>query len=246
MRIWLVVLAASVLLGANLGAVVSAWRNRNHAAGGTVELTERELHLPPLIGDSTALLLDLHWEMAGADRPGNEGAGWLTVPKLQELGFDCTLPTTNAHARAHYSAMGLVPVQVVLEYEGEAWRRVDPQRKVRSHLFAIDAGQDPRRLREKYADPARFILARGLVRLVFETHDRPGGEALAEPRLRGRIVELLPSTVFVPPPYCETLQKLRRPLTTDRPEADPAPRFALTLSWGTRQEPWVSGVRLLP
>lgn len=244
--------AATVVVAAHLWGLRSSWQNRSHAAGGTVELTEREVTLPPIIGDSTALDLGLRWEFETKSEADRGTPDWLDATKLAELGFDCRLAPTHPEARDHYDSQPARPVYLVIEYGGEAWRaserrapsgpaKRDPQRD--SRLFAVDAGQDPGALRQKYPDTAQYLITRGVVRITRRgaTADEPRS---GQPRLRGW-VEVVPGRIFVPRPHCQVLQGLRH-REGERPSPPATPRYAVTVSWGTRYEPWVQAVRLLP
>ena len=241
----LVLAAAAVVVASNAWTLVSSTRNRSEAIGGTVELTERELRLPPLLGDSTALFLELKWDVPSTDPGEHRAPDWLTPAKLEELGFDCRMPPASPDAHDHYSAVPPVPVYLVLEYEGDAWKnaRFDPDRTTR--LFAVDAGREASRLRDKYRDPKRNIIVQATVRLMYQDRSFRDGKPLPEPRLRGRIETILPDGIFVPRPHCRLLQDLRG--HEDGPDDRSArePRFAVKVSWGRAYEPWVEGVRLL-
>ncbi len=250
-RTLLMLAAAAVVLVSNGWAVFSSLHNRRAAEGGRVELTERELRLPPMIGDSTALALELNfWRGDPEDRRGDRFPGWLDAAKLAELGFDCSVPVTSPHARDHYSASRNALVYLVLEFDGETARRFLRERADRSphpletRLFVVDAGKDPRSLRQKYPDPARFIITRGVVMLELRERGGPDDRLLPQPRLVGWISTLAVSHVFVPTPESRLLQPLRhRP---DEPEEHREPRFAATVCWGKNYLPWIESVRLLP
>ena len=245
MRKAMLLAAALVVLTANLAVLVKGLRNRGDAPGGTVELTDRELRLPPMSGDSTAILLSLQWEALSTDPREGRAPEWLDAVKLEELGFDCRAPATNSHAREHYSAMLPLLRYVVLEYKREADARTARDQRPRSNLVAVDAGKDPLRLRQKYADLARYVITRGLVRPRVSDRSPQEAKPPPTPRLRGWIVELVPSTVFVPQPHSRKLQGLRQRGGRTQEDAAAPPRFAVTVSWGTAYEPWVRGVRLL-
>jgi hypothetical protein len=51
--------AAAIVVVSNAWIIISAHRNRASPAGGTAELTERELRLASRMGDSTAVFLEL-------------------------------------------------------------------------------------------------------------------------------------------------------------------------------------------
>ena len=240
----LLLAAAGVVLGSNISVIVLSQRNRTDMPGGTLELTERELRLPPIEGDSTAILLRLRWELPGDHPETPDLPDWLDAAKLAALGFDCDMPVSDPHARQHYFALPPRPCFVVLELNGEAWQRTTDDGQYRSRLFVIDAGTDPARLREKYPDSSHFIIARGLVRPRLWHRDARTGHLLSEPRLSGR-VEIVPNKIFVARPYGSLLQGLRSSDEQLREQMQP-PRFAATVSWGIAYEPWLREFRLLP
>ena len=236
---------AGIVLLATAWALIAAWRNRQEPRGGTVELTERELRLAPMLGESTVTLLNLEWDVL-SDKPRDQGPpAWLDGKKLAELGFDCAIPVTSAIARRHYGSTSARPVFLVLEYEGDAWQQAHAQRKTTTRLFVVDAGRDARSLRQRYPDTARHILARGLVRPFLQDREGPDDTLLAVPRLRGRVLTLLPGQIFVPRPHNRLLNKFRSNDPSGREEEEREPRFAVTVSWGSNYEPWVTAVREL-
>jgi len=245
MRRILVLTAVAVVLAANAWSLVATWRNRNSPSGGTLELTEREVRLAHVPWESTAMLLELHWD-ARTDSPrGRRRPAWLDATKLTELGFDCTVPVGSPNAEEHYSSLPSVPVFLVLEYEGDAWRRASKVFEPETRLFVVDAGLDGRRLRGRYADTKRHVITRGVVRLSYQKRSTADGTLYATPRLEGWIESVLPSEIFVPQPYSRSLEEFRQrgPPTRDAPKGKP--RFAVTVSWGSNYEPWVHGVRRL-
>jgi len=235
---------AGVVLLANAWVLIAAWQNRRDSRGGSVELTERELRLAPMLGESTVTLLNLEWDVL-SEKPQHQGPpGWLDEKKLVELGFDCSIPVTNPIARRHYGSMSAAPVFLVLEYQGDAWRQAQAQRKTTTRLFVVDAGREASRLRVRYPDTARHILARGLVRPFFQDREGPDDTLLAVPRLRGW-VQVLPAQIFVPRPHNRLLNKFRSNDLSGREEEEREPRFAVTVSWGSNYEPWITAVRQL-
>jgi len=201
--------AVGVVLLANAWVLIAAWRNRREPRGGTVELTERELRLAPMLGESTVTLLNLEWAVR-SESPRDQGPpAWLEEKKLAELGFDCTIPVTSPIARQHYNSLSAAPVLLVLEYEGDAWRQAQAQRKTTTRLFVVDAGREARPLRERYPDTSRHILARGLVRPFLQDREGPDDKPLAVPLLRGRVLTLLPGQIFVPRPHSRLLRQFQ-------------------------------------
>ena len=240
MRRRLVLLAVGVMVLAHLAAWLAYVRNGRQVTGGPLTLTGRELRLPPALGDSTSLLLGLRWENDGVQAERYGGVRWLTVAKLEELGFDCRVSPAEAHARVHYRAAGLRPAFVVLEFRDEPGAATPPGGERRSRLRAVDVGSDPVRLREAHVGAGRFVIVRGLVRAFVETEDPVTREAFPQPRLLGRVVELQPGALSVPRPYAAQLQPLRRE------PAGVSARFTATVSWGADYLPRLEAVQVEP
>ena len=242
----LIISAGIVVLGTQAAVLRSVSQNRAAAPGGTIEMTERELHLPRASSESTAIFLELEWDTLTAPEGYRRAPLWLDAAKLSELGFDCHLPVTHARAGEYYKSMPARPVFVVLEYEGQAWKNAPVDRGQMTRLFAVDAGRDAQELREKYADTGRYIIARAVVGIIFQDRSVPEGKLLPQPRLQGRINWIMPNQVFVPRPHSQMLQGLRGRDESDQDPDDRAPRFAATVAWGKRYEPWVTAIRRLP
>jgi hypothetical protein len=237
--------ACAIVLITQASVLVSVSQNRRDTPGGTVELTERELHLPRADSESTAIFLELEWDTLTAPEDRRRAPLWLDAAKLSELGFDCHIPMTHPQAAAYYKSLAARPVFVVLEYEGQAWKNAPPDRRQQTRLFAIDAGRKADKLREQYPDMNRFIIARALVGLIYQDRSVPDYKLLPQPHLQGRI-RILPNRIFVPLPYDKTLQDLRVRDESDQDPDERAPRFAATISWGRHHEPWVTAIRRLP
>ena len=117
----------------------------------------------------------------------------------------------------------------------EADQRLARERLAESRLFAVDAGLDPAALRGTYADRARFIITKGLVKPAYDydKHRR---------RVRGYIVRLSVETIHVPLAHRHLLDAL---IAQDGSRtSNPAPpRYAVDLAYGRRFEPWIVAVR---
>ncbi|MCU0961298.1 MAG: DUF4824 family protein [Pirellulaceae bacterium] len=245
MKLTVVVAAAAIVVVSNAWALVTAWRNQSHADGGTLELTEREVPLLRVPWETTATQLELHWDVL-SDAPAGDGpAAWLDAAKLAELGYDCRVALDDPQAREHYNSLPPVEVFVVLEYADEAWRKAQPRQETRTRLFVVDAGRDAARLREQYPGDNRHVIVRGIIRPFYQEHSIPDGAPLSAPRLRGWVQDVLPSRIFVPQPHGAALEEFRDQGPPDSEPAETAPRFAVTISWGSDYEPWVLAVRRL-
>lgn len=246
MKRLLILSAGIIILLTQASALISVAQNRRDTRGGTIELTERELHLPRADSESTAIFLELEWDTITAPEDRRRAPLWLDATKLSELGFDCHMPMAHAQAAAYYKSLAAMPVFVVLEYEGQAWRNAPPDRRQQTRLFAIDAGRQAGKLREQYPDMNRFIIVCALVGLIYQDRSIPDYKLLPQPRLQGRIDRIMPNQIFVPLPYSKTLQGLRGRDNADQNPEERAPRFAATISWGRHHEPWVTAIRRLP
>lgn len=248
MRILIVGMALLVVVAAHLNGLHQARQNRGEPRGGTLTLTEREVPLVFIPGDSTVTLLDLSWDVLGSGPSYNRRPDWLDGGKLAELGFAYSVPLTDPKAEAHYRSLLPREVYLVLEFEGEAWRKAPADRDRTTRLFVVDAGLDPARLRERYPEVSRHAIARGVVRLRYlhPGHREDGGEASEEPRLVGWIQNLVPSQVFVPRPHSDALAQFRKEDRERRRAGahgrEAEPRYSVVLSWGADYTPWVSGM----
>lgn len=237
--------AVAVVVAANALALGGAAWNMRGEPQAVLELTERELELPPATPENTALALRLRWTDPQRVRPPSPGlaapagtTSWFDRLKLEEVGFDCGLPLDDAH-EARYRAMPPRRVYAVLEYDGEAWRSYERSivaaggdASLRSRLVVVDAGLDPAVLRARWPDWHRAIVVPATAVLVVE---RRGGRRLA---LHGRIAEVYPSQLNVPRPVNQVLAPLQRSA------GDPARgRFRVKVAWG-RRDPWIIGVTL--
>jgi len=102
-----------------------AW-NRSGEPAARLDLTERELALPGAWRDeeNTGLALTLRFHAPEPwQEPGEEMASWLDREKLGELGFDVGVDPEAPTAERHYRSPLPREVWLVLEDEGEAWRR---------------------------------------------------------------------------------------------------------------------------
>ncbi len=213
-------LAAAVVVAANLLALAGVARNRAGGPRWSIELTEKELPLAPRGLDNTRIALRLEWEntVPRWDRE-RRAADWFDRAKLEGLGFDCRVEPGDPGAERHYNRQLPREAWVVLEYGG------DPGASG-SRLRAADAGPDEVQLRSRYGDPARFLVLPGRVRMVYEKK---------EGRLRGAILGLLVDQIQVPREHRSVFEGWRA-----------GSRYAVTLGFGARGEPWVTGARRLP
>ena len=243
-------IAALVVLVSNAYALGRASLDRRGEPEAVLELTERELRLAPRETENTAMTLRLMWTDPSE---GEREAGWFDRARLASVGFDCRPPVTEANA-ADYRTTPPRSAFVVLEYDGDAWRRyIDllpdaTQRDTaarQSRLVPIDVGLDADALRARHPDRRRTVIVPVTAGLSFV---QGRGHA---PFLRGRINSVLPAEINVPLPLRSALETLPAPAPAalDRrsgPLADSLPgepRYRATVKWGRSHEPWLDSVR---
>ncbi len=232
--------ALLVVLVANGWGVWQSIQNRTEPRGGTLQLTEHELPLEATAFESSVTVLKLDWR---TDRTRNDRFGpaaWLDSSKLAGLGFDCGVPLNSPKAPRHYSSTPARRVFLALEHESNT----EGGAKDTTLLRVIDADQNAQRLRERYADPAKHSICRGIVRIGLRTHDAEGG-LLSTPELEGWVVGLVPSEVSVPRPTNRLLARFLRPIEEGEKTPAGEPRFSARVHWGKNYEPWVDDVRAL-
>jgi hypothetical protein len=246
MRRVLLLVAAAVLLVANGWGIWQATKNRPEPRGGTLDLTERELPLQPMALESSVTVLRLNWSTSGrTDRRGDDRQGppaWLDTNKLAELGFDCSLPLTDPKAPRHYASTPPRPVFLLLEYRASVSERASEPARAATGLIVVDAALDPDRLRQRYPDPQKHAICRGLVRITLSHHNSQNSPP-EQLYLQGWIQGLSPSEVSVPVPENRLLTRLPRPEFEDVGKPPKPPRFSARVRWGKNYEPWVDEVR---
>lgn len=114
-----------------------------------------------------------------------------------------------------------------------------------SRLLAVDAGDDARVLRERYPDTSRYLITTAEFRMRIDrskSAERETGWAV----VRGHIGRIHSSRIHVPLQHHEALQAVLGSDTRShrRRGAGPveSPRYAVTLHYGKRYEPWVAGI----
>ncbi len=241
----LLVAGLVLILLANAAVLAGVAWNRRGEPEAAVILTERELNLPWSAGDEddTGLILRLEW---------NETAGALPATTLRELGFRLSPPPGRAEPPR--------TAWVVLEMDGEAWKRLFVQRSREveeqrskaeesdcppgsdleqmrtreSRLVVVDAGLDRHSLRLRHPDRSRSVIVPGVVGpdgVVSEL----GLESIHVPR---RLRPVLDEIVTA-----ELVQRHRIAGAEDGPRP---PRYRATVAFGRRGEPWLVSVEKLP
>jgi hypothetical protein len=114
--------------------------------------------------------------------------------------------------------------------------RLQHERITKSRLFAIDAGLDPLRLREKYNDRTRFIIAQGVVEPGYVFSNK-------EKEVTGHIKGLSVATLHVPLNQRNVLDIFLTQIR--RKDAFQSPRYEVKLAYGSRLEPWIVSIHPL-
>jgi hypothetical protein len=247
---------------ANVFALVHAARNRAGVPDATLTVTDRELAYSHFSNssDNSGVTLGLRW--TAPDEPGTWGfsqnPNWLDKQKLQAFGFDCHLDAAAADAQRFYQHQQSRRIFVALEYDGPAWqawsaaheeflkqqanlgRRQWDNSDRQSHLVSIDANRDAARLRRRYPDRARVVIANAVVSIYLDLSTVRGGPPYpSNANIRGRLD--LESSIHVPRPYSEAFQRwLQEQKNTKSNDASPA--FTARLRYGSLLEPWVERV----
>jgi hypothetical protein len=237
-----------IVLVANAGALALVARNANGVPDAVVTLTEREMRVTNVGTDSTGMTLSLQWNHDAATE-------WFDRAKLAAIGFDCSIDPEAQGAEDHYYGLAVLPraVYVVLEYDPGRVPEVRPQpadgRGVKTvpeydpRLTPIDAGSDPQALRAKYPDRHRHIVTSGVVRALWS---RPSPQE--RPRLRGRVIFVLPGEVYVPQDLQRTVLAALGAGGNRESPGYPllhAPRYEVTVEYGSGLLPRAVGARAL-
>jgi hypothetical protein len=222
--------AGAVVIAFNALVLFHVARNRAGGPVTTLELSERELALDGSaqeLDQSAATSLRVQWvDPARVGIDGSEPTSWFDETKLAELGFDVHVPAGDPAAEEFYRHP---PVKT-------AWVALEPHPESPAQgLTAIDIAADPATLHRRH--PAGVMIAPCLARL---THQRT-----PKPRLIGLIPQLLIREIGIPRTCSAMLEPFRK-LPSSRHLAEPgvAPRYAVTLAWGSQFEPWVTQCRV--
>jgi len=218
--------AGAVVIAINALVLVHVARNRAGDPVTTLELTERELGLdasPRELDQSAVTSLRVQWvDPARVGTDGLEPKSWFDEMKLAELGFDVHVPAGDPGAEEFYRHPPVKTAWVALEPLSESPAR---------GLTAMDIATDPATLHRRY--PTGVFIAPCLARLTYQRTPKP--------RLIGLIPQLLSSEIGIPRTCSAMLEPFRK-LPSSRHLAEPgaAPRYAVTVAWGSQFEPWVT------
>jgi len=270
----LLLAALGLLVVSNAFVLAHVAMNRSGEPDSEMQLTARELQYYGGSSDKSAVLLMLRWTNTAPEYPTGpprDASGWFDQKKLEEIGFDFSVPASSPKAARFYENLRSREVFVALEYEGPAWEawlkdreprletegsygpqvslpdRMEIERQTTPRLVAIDVAQDPIELRRKYPDRKRVMILEALVRAKLEPERRPSlGAPMRPAYFRGAISRLAIESINVPQPLSRRLEgQSYSPWTYDgnRVKIMP-PSYTVLVRVGSKYEPWVSEINL--
>ncbi len=129
---------------------------------------------------------------------------------------------------------------------GNDIKRISQDMVTQSHLFTIDGGLDPQKLRKRYSNQSKYIITPA----VFDISMYYSGVKKEGPFLSGRIKNLSIPEIHVNSDYRTFFISDIKTHTTiylprDKPLSDLEPRYQVTLNYGQRYEPWIVNVQKL-
>lgn len=144
----------------------------------------------------------------------------------------------------------IVKGEVSPKQRKDAGKEFEREARTCSRLFAVDVGNDPAALRERYGDRGRFLILPSTVRLLYTRPDDAADERRSPPYLEGSIADVLTDEIFVPKEHRAVLEKLLHAdgrMNNGEYSAyahrNRGPLYAVTVHVGKRHEPWVEDVR---
>ena len=261
-----------LLLAVNVIVLLGVLANRSGKPEVIIELTERELALPYKMNDeNSGLSLSLDWRILPEikddsyqtyDFGGHWGSpAWFNEQKIVELGFKIDMFTCPDLKSKRKKEPLPKDAYIVLEYDGnvyqEALKRaeqnsfkgaekiLEAERTSRSRLFAIDAGLDAAKLRERYADRSKFIILPGIVRLDcrYEKDKKVVMGSISDIRVDKINVPLIYRKLFDSIMTYEQTGSYNN--LTSYSRENKSPRYKVELAYGSRFEPWIQRVEKL-
>jgi len=266
--------AFGLLIVSNAYVLAHVAMNRSGEPDSEMQLTARELQYYGGRSDESGVALMLRWTNTAPEYPTGlplEAPVWFDQKKLEELGFDLSVPAGSPKAEHFYQDPRSRKAFVALEFDGPAWEawlkdrephlekvtsygpqvtlqdRLEIERQTTPRLVTIDVAQDPAELRRKYPDRKRVMILQGLVRAKREPEQRPSaGAPLRAAYLRGAITRLAIESINVPQPLSRRLEgQSYSPWTYDgnRVKIQQSP-YSVLLRVGSKYEPWVTDVKV--
>lgn len=270
----LLLTAFGLLIVSNAFVLGHVTLNRSGEPDSEMQLTARELQYYGGRSDEGGVALLLRWTNTAPEYPtGLPGDAplWFDQKKLEEVGFDLSVPASSPKAARFYENLRSREVFVALEYDGPAWEawltdreprleketsygpqvtlpdRLEIERQTTPRLVTIDVARDPIELRRKYPDRTRVMILQALVRAKLEPAQRASLTAPLRPAyLRGAITRLAVESINVPQPLSRRFEgQAYSPWTYDGNRVKiQQPPYSVTLRVGSKYEPWIVSVSL--
>jgi len=275
MRNPLLLAAIGLLVVSNGFVLAHVAMNRSGEPDSEMELTARELQYYGSRGDDSSVTLMLRWTNTAPEYPPGppaDSAGWFDQKKLEELGFDLSVPAGSPKAQRFYDNQRSREAYVALELEGPAWEswlkdreprlqtevsygpqvsleeRIQIERETTPRLISMDVSLDPASLRRKYPDRKRVKILPAVLRAKVSPESRASATSPMRPAyLRGAITRLAIESINVPEPLSRRLDgQSYTPYTYDGKQIKiNQPSYSVLLRVGAKYEPWVVDVKLL-
>jgi len=271
----LLLAAVGLLVLSNAFVLGHVAMNRLGEPDSEMQLTAREVQYYGGRSDESSVVLMLRWTNTAPEYPTGlpgETPVWFDQKKLEEIGFDLSVPTSSPKATRFYENLRSREVFVALELDGPAWEawlkdreprletetsyapkvsltdRLEIERQTTPRLVTVDVARDPVDLRRKYPDRKRVMILQALVRAKLEPEQRASQSAPLRPAyLRGAITRLGIESINVPQPLSRRLEgQSYSPWTYDGNRVKiQQPPYSVTLRVGSKYEPWVVDVNQL-
>jgi hypothetical protein len=254
--------ATALVLVSNAIALAGVAYNRHGEPESVFELTERELPIqfwswPD--NENSAVHLELSWRIGfESDDWSRVAVEWLTREQLQRLGFEMPAADATLEEQERHIGQAAREVFLVLEFDGPAYRasierarnrlrdaevalatkstdemlvararsakaELEDEQRRSSRLFVVAADLDADALRKRYPDRKHYAIVRGRVALS-------NGRYLL-PRIEGIDTD----TIRVPHAHRAIVERYLGDRSYERHE----PRYAATVNFGRRLEPWI-------
>ncbi|HEY7640389.1 MAG TPA: DUF4824 family protein [Steroidobacteraceae bacterium] len=263
--------AAALVVVTNAIALGGVAYNRSGKPDSVLQLTERELPIqwwswPE--NENSAVHLRLNWRIAGGSYVWDRGIDWLSEPQLRALGFELPDAAASSEERLRAAHQTARDVFFALEFDGPAYQgELERQRKVvskaeeesaaavedkaarervedekenlrleqlnGSRLFVVAVDTDADTLRQRYPDRKHYAIVSGRLELRVS-----GDKTVAQ------IDDLNVNVIRVPHAYRKLVEPLRTPESSIT-QYKSAPRYAATVHFGRRLEPWIVDARRL-
>ncbi|MDD5372357.1 MAG: DUF4824 family protein [Sulfurimonas sp.] len=268
----LFVLAFILLFFANAVVLTGVYINRTMEATSQIVLTQRELQMPyKNKRENNGMSLKLVYRILNTDISKgsyNKIPAWLNAEKLKELGFD----TTNRdQGTAHYKKPPTKEVFIVLEYDGEAYKKslalaeenfVEKEvlfnAKKDDNRTKMDYENAKKRLnREQISESRLFAIDAGLeyeklreeypdknTYIIVKGLVRLVYQNKIEKEQSASIQQLNTENIYLPYKFKHVLKDI----TTDddlNNRVGSAPKYEVEIKYGIRYEPWISSVETI-